>query len=302
MRLLVTDLDNTLYDWVTSFARSVGPMVGELAALLHIDEEAVYGELKAVHRRHGNSEHPFAILELDCVGRAFPDATPAELLTHLARPLAAFNAARTDSLRLYEGVADTLAALRARGVVIVGHTEAIGPTARQRLRLLGIEQHFAGVYCLASELGPHPSPEWQDKGGVPLHIVPREERKPNPALLRDICASELARPEEAVYVGDSLTRDIWMARRAGVTAVWARYGRSYTDQDWDTVVRVSHWTPEDVRREARLRVSATGVTPDHTIAGFGELLGIVRDTEAAVPRRTLVSKRARVRKLAVGEG
>ncbi|MDP2306160.1 MAG: HAD hydrolase-like protein [Pseudomonadota bacterium] len=289
MRLLVTDLDNTLYDWVTAFARSIRPMVTELAALLRIDEDTVYAELKSVHRRHHNSEHPFAVLELDSVARAFPAATPVELLTLLERPLAAFNAARATWLRLYEGVSDTLGALRARGVVIVGHTEAIGPTARQRLRLLGIEHHFAGVYCLANALGPHPSPGWQDKGGVPLHVVPREERKPNPALLRDICASELARPEEAVYVGDSLTRDIWMARRAGVCAVWARYGRGYTDEDWATVVRVSHWTPEDVRREARLRVSATGVSPDHAIAGFGELLGIV-PTAAARPVRRRVRK------------
>lgn len=296
MRLLVTDLDNTLYDWVTTFASAVRPMVTELSTLLQVDEDTLYTELRTVHRRHHNSEHPFAVLELESVGRAFPGATPAQLLTRLERPLSAFNAARAASLRLYDGVAETLDALRARGVVIVGHTESIGPTARQRLRLLGIEPYFAGVYCLESALGPHPSPAWQDKGGVPLHIVPRDERKPNPALLRDICSSELARPDEAVYVGDSLTRDIWMARRAGVCAVWARYGRGYTDEDWATVVRVSHWTHDDIRREARLRVSATGVAPDYTIEGFGELLGIV---PTIVSKRTLVSKRARVRKVAI---
>ncbi|MDP2314217.1 MAG: HAD family hydrolase [Pseudomonadota bacterium] len=295
MRLLVTDLDNTLYDWVTPFARSLRAMVGELAALLGVDEDPLYSELRAVHRRHHNSEHPFAIFELPTVRRAFPGATPEALLHALARPLAAFDAARATWLRLYEGVDETLGALRAQGHLIVGHTESIGPTARRRLRVLGIEQHFAGIYCLESALGPHPSPTWQDKGGVPVHVVPRDERKPNPALLRDICASELARPEEAIYVGDSLTRDIWMARRAGVCAVWARYGRSYTEEDWDTVVRVSHWTPDDIRREARLRVNAVGVAPDHAIDGFGELLGI-EPTVAARPVRR------RVRRAAVGEG
>ncbi len=285
MRLLVTDLDNTLYDWVTPFARAIRAMVRELAALVPSSEDTLYDELKLVHRRHHNSEHPFACFELPSVRRAFPGASPAELLVALERPLAAFDTARATWLQLYEGVDDTLAELRAHGTVVVGHTEAIGPIARQRLRRLGIEHHLAGVYCLESRLEPHPSPAWQDKGGVPLHVVPREDRKPNPALLRDICASECARVEEAVYVGDSLVRDMYMARRAGVCAVWARYGRSYTDEDWATVVRVSHWTAEDVRREARLRATAAGTAPDYAVDSFGELVGIVPAVTRPARRR-----------------
>lgn len=291
MRLLVTDLDNTLYDWVTPFARSIRALVREVAALVGAPEDTVRDELRAVHRRRHNAEHPFACLEIPSVTRAFPNATRAELYVELARPLAAFDAERAAWLRLYDGVEDTLAELRAQGTVIVGHTEAIGVTARQRLRLLGIEQHFAGVYCLAADLEPHPDPAWRARDGVPLHVVPREERKPNPALLRDICASECARVEEAVYIGDSLTRDIWMARRAGVCAVWARYGRSYTEEDWQTVVAVSHWTPEDVRREARLRVAAAAVAPDYAVDGYAELLAIVPTVTARAPRRR-VRKRA----------
>jgi phosphoglycolate phosphatase len=291
--LLVTDLDNTLYDWVTPFARAMRALVRGLDAVVGAGEPQLYEELQAVHRRHHNSEHPFACFELPSVRAAFPDATPADLLKELALPLAAFDAARSDALRLYDGVAETLAALRAAGVVIVGHTEAIGPIARHRLRKLGIEQYFAGVYCLESALSPHPSPARVDRGGVDLHLVPREQRKPNPALLLDICAAECARPETSVYVGDSLVRDIWMARRAGVCAVWARYGRSYSQEDWETVVRVSHWTPDDVRREASLRASAGKVAPDLTIDRYGELLDIVPAVTSRPRRRT--------RKLAVGE-
>jgi phosphoglycolate phosphatase len=274
--LLVTDLDNTLYDWVTCFGRSFAAMVAELSAQLGVDPETLLTEFQAVHRRHHNSEHPFAVFELPTVQAAWPDATPAELLAKLAQPLAAFDTARRESLHLYDGVADTLAALTTRGVTIAGYTEAIGVTARQRLRLLGIERYFAGVYCLESTIGPHPSPEREPVGaGVRLHEVPRAERKPNPALLRDICASECARLHEAVYVGDSLPRDVWMARQAGVCAVWARYGTRFAEADWKLVVRVSHWSEDDVRREAKVRAAARGVRPDRAIAGFAELLDIV---------------------------
>lgn len=291
MRLLVTDLDNTLYDWVTAFARSFRAMLRELGAQLGVSEDTLCQEFRAVHRRHHNSEHPYAILEIGSVRRAFPGATAAELLVELARPLAAFDAARATWLRLYDGVDETLSALRDQGVVVVGHTEAIGVSARQRLRMLGIEHHFAGVYCLESTLDPHPSPTWQDKGGVALHVVPREERKPNPALLQDICASECARIDQAVYVGDSRHRDVWMARRAGVCAVWARYGKGYTPEDWDMVVRVSHWTEEDLRRERTLKANAVGVRPDYAIDRYGELLGIVPAVTAR-PRVRVVRRGA----------
>lgn len=288
MPLLVTDLDNTLYDWVTPFARAVRSMVRELAPLLAVSEERVYAELKLVHRRHHNSEHPFASFEIPSVKRRFPGASPAELLDELAVPLAAFDAARTTWLRLFDGVEETLAALRSQGVVIVGHTEAIGPIARSRLRMLGIERYFASIYCIEAELGPHPSPDYAPAGTVTLYPVPRADRKPNPQLLRDICASEGARLVQSAYVGDSLVRDVWMAKRAGVCAVWARYGHSWSEEDWATVVRVSHWTAEDVRREQRLRESARNVHPDFTIGAFSELLGIV----PSVGARTVARRRA----------
>jgi phosphoglycolate phosphatase len=275
VRLLVTDLDNTLYDWVGSFAPSFRAMARELAVLLDVDEARLYREFKSVHCRHHNSEHPFAAFELPSVRRSFPRATPAELLAHLRGPLAAFDRMRIDTLRLYDGVADTLATLGARGVRVVGHTEAIGVTARQRLRLLGIEAHFSRVYCLAAALGPHPSTERVATAGVTLHEVPRAERKPNPDLLRDICIREGVSVDDTVYVGDSLTRDVFMAKQAGVRAVWARYGRSYPEQDWETVVRVSHWTRSDVRREAKLKATAAGVEPDVTIDGFAEVLDLL---------------------------
>ena len=112
MPLLVTDLDNTLYDWVTPFARAIRALVRELAPVLGVGEERIQAELKVVHRRHHNSEHPFACFEIPSVRRRFPGATPEELLTELAVPLAAFDAARSTWLRLFDGVSDTLDALQ----------------------------------------------------------------------------------------------------------------------------------------------------------------------------------------------
>ena len=90
-----------------------------------------------------------------------------------------------------------------------------------------IAQYMTRLYALDGPLLPHPIPGREEEHAPPSSIVraiPRSERKPNPALLLDICSREGVRPADALYVGDSLTRDISMAKRAGVRAVWHAYG------------------------------------------------------------------------------
>jgi FMN phosphatase YigB (HAD superfamily) len=279
MRLLITDLDNTLYDWVTYFANSFTAMVKALAVAISVDEETLLDEFKVVHQRYGNSEQPFAIFELPSVRRMFPDASRAEMLDNLEYPLSAFRVAREKHLHLYPMVRETLQALRENGVIIVAHTEAIAVHAYYRLNRLDIVQYFRHIYALEGRLEPHPNPrraaELEPPPGL-VSIIPKHERKPNPDLLSDICRREGASLSEACYVGDSLTRDVSMARTAGVTAVWARYGTKYDRSLWDILVRVTHWTDEDVGREAELRKLFFDVRPDYTIDVFAEILNVFR--------------------------
>ena len=107
-RLLITDLDNTLYDWVTYYARSFDRMVDALVELLGVDRPHILSEFKEIHQSYGNSEQPFASLELPSVTKAFPKADRQELARRLAGPFGVFAEARKQSLRLYDGVAETL--------------------------------------------------------------------------------------------------------------------------------------------------------------------------------------------------
>jgi phosphoglycolate phosphatase len=109
-----------------------------------------------------------------------------------------------------------------------------------------------------------------------VQVVPRVERKPNPRLLLDICAREKALPSEAVYVGDSLTRDVSMAKEGEVYAVWARYGTRYDKALWNILVQITHWTDEDVKREEELRHRYDRIEPDYVIDKFAGLLDVVR--------------------------
>jgi phosphoglycolate phosphatase-like HAD superfamily hydrolase len=274
-RLLITDLDNTLYDWVTFYARAFRSMTDSLANLLDVPRDQLLDEFKAIHQKFGNSEQPFAALDLPSVRRAFPGESRERLAKRLEAPFEAFNAERRAHLHLYDGVKSTLAALQSTGVRIVGYTEAIAVNAWYRLRLLGIDEHFSRLYALEGDLAPHPTP-----GRAELHApppdrvisVPRSERKPNPALLLRICAGESVAPGEACYVGDSPARDVAMAKRAGVTAVLARYGRTHDDDDWSLLVRITHWSEEDVAGES----GTPKVEPNFEIDSFADLAAIVQ--------------------------
>jgi len=283
-RLLVTDLDNTLYDWVGYFAASFYAMVDELLRLVPVERERLLDGFRDVHRLHHNSEHPFALLEVAAIRQYFGDASDEEVLAALDPALHAFNSTRKRTLKLYEGVRETLASLSARGTILVGHTEAIVPNACFRLEMLEIGGFLKHLYALDGSQAAHPrgGPNRSPPPGY-VRLVPREDRKPNPALLLDICRRESVQPSEVWYVGDSLTRDIGMATRAGVVAMWARYGTKVDAEDWRRLVRITHWTDEDVRREAELKLAFADAKPDYTIDRFDDLLKLMQPPGAQEP-------------------
>ena len=199
MRMLITDLDNTLYDWVTFFANAFKVMVTELSKQIDVKEEQLLTEFKAIHQRYETSEQPFAILELPSVLRHFGKLPRGDLVRALDGPLHAFNSSRKRRLKLYESVAPTMKALDSKGSVVVGHTEAIAVNAYYRLRLLDIVDYFRRLYSLEGHVNAHPVEGREEKLRPPdglVRMVPRSERKPNPQLLLDICNPMESLPDD----------------------------------------------------------------------------------------------------------
>jgi phosphoglycolate phosphatase len=280
-KLLITDLDNTLYDWVSFFTPSFRSMVEELTTLLDVPEATLLTEFKVVHQRYGNSEQPFAVLELPSLKRKLVGLSRQKILEKIDPALHCFNSRRKQTLALYEGVSETLAELQSSGVKIVGHTEAILANAYWRMRSLSIDRFFSRLYTLEGRDAIHIAPDsrWVDPPSGFVTVVPRQDRKPNPQLLTDICRKEGADFSSTYYVGDSLVRDVAMAKQAGVTAIWARYGTKYDPEHWRYLVKVTHWTDEDVQREKMLKEKFSDVTPDHTIDSFSQVRSILLPDE-----------------------
>jgi FMN phosphatase YigB (HAD superfamily) len=275
IQLVVTDLDNTLYDWVTSFVPAFYSMIEIASKLLDVTEEELLDDIKAVHRLHGSSEHPFALLETATVQHRFSGLTRLEARNRLDVAFHAFNKVRKESLCLYDGVRETLQAVQSNGGIIVAHTDAYAGNSMFRLSKLGLVHLIAKLYAPENGVGLdfiNSSINNQEVPADYVRALPLGDRKPNPKVLLDICSEHHILPANTLYVGDSLIRDVLMAKRAGVNSAWARYGNAFSPDLWTKLVRVTHWTEEDVRREDQLRAEAAGIHPDVELERFSDIL------------------------------
>ena len=242
--------------------------------ILGCSEDDLLDSMRRVHQRHHDTEHPFALLETDIVSSRFHGMTEREKHEVLDPAFHEFNITRKNTLKLYDGVSDTLETLKASDVLIIAHTESRVFSAVDRLCRLGIADHFDRIYCREKNptkhpLGPNaPVVQHLDK----VFELSKHQQKPDATVLSEICSEIGCDADDVAYVGDSIVRDVAMAKSCGVLAIWARYGTAHDDGMYEQLVRVSHWTSEDVTREKALKIAFQTVSPDIVIDAFPDLL------------------------------
>tara|TARA_R110000851_G_scaffold35348_1_gene93038 strand:+ start:382 stop:1239 length:858 start_codon:yes stop_codon:yes gene_type:complete len=282
-KLLICDLDNTLYDWVGYFVPSFYAMVDEAVKIIGCDQDLLLDDLKRVHQKHNDSEHPFALLEANVVKSCYPDKNRRELAQIFDPAFHAFNSERKRRLQLYPGVRSGLDQLSASGVKLVAHTEGKLFSVLDRLRRLELLEYFSKVYCRERSNSSHVRPEVGRRwlSDFPMERVTElshHQRKPSSDVLEEICQKESIGPGDTVYIGDSIARDMMMAKAVGVLAVWAKYGTNNARDDYAALVRVTHWSDADVKREKDLKEQSVGIEPDFVLEhSFSEILTCFSD-------------------------
>lgn len=287
--VLVTDMDNTLFDWLGMWHAAFGAMLDRITADSGVARETLEREFYALHQRHGTTEYAFAIQELPSLRARH---APEELPARYADAIEAYRAMRRRTLRLYPGVLETLRAIRAAGALVVAYTESRAYYAGYRVRMLGLDGVLDVLYSppdhalpegvTAALIRRYPPEHYRLHGTVHRHT--REGVwKPDAAVLGDILRDVGAEPEEAVYVGDSLVKDVAMAQAAGVIEVFARYGDVRGRPGYALLRRVTHWSPAMLVGAEGL--TEAGVRPTHVLAeGYAELPGLI-DFRRFTPRR-----------------
>lgn len=229
--LLITDLDNTLYDFPAYYEAGLKSAVEAINSTFSADTDTTVGWLRQIYGRHGSIEYPFAMEELP----------PALLLPQNERrefvqvAMREFWTAATDSLALYPTVERALQDLHYQGIAIVAYTDAPIHEAMRRLRKLGINRYLSGLVArtwfrrrsTATFVANLSSMPGYSRPARHLQIVwrlPDPERKPSVAVYQRIADAFSCDPSAVTVIGDSIPRDLLPAQALGMKAVWARYG------------------------------------------------------------------------------
>lgn len=236
--LVAFDFDETLYDWIGHFVPALEAMTMAAAPILGMRIADLREELREVHRRYQNTEHPFALLETATAQARFGHLDRAGQREALAPAFAAFDRVRVDRLRLYDDAATAMARLRREGIPQVGFTAATSVNISKRIALLGLEDRFERVY--AAPFTGQPYPGRSHPGPSRLSIVELPQPKPHRDAVMRI-ASDFGVPlARTLFVGDSFAQDIVPALDCGAKAAWVRRGNESLRAWLPSLMQVTH--------------------------------------------------------------
>lgn len=288
VRLVVTDMDGTLYSWIDYIVPAVEAMVTAVCESTGFPRIKVVQSLKEVYERNESNEYPFALQE-SSIFKEFPEfGSFDKLIIEPAR--IAFAGARRKYLQPYKGVVDTLKALKERNIPVVALTDAPRNPVEQRVKHMQLDQYLLAIYSLpgftfpaAPDGGKLVAPDIlqkEERGAyrVACKVVelPRDAEKPNPRGLKDICRDFAVDPKEVLVVGDSVRKDIAVAREVGAIDCWAEYG-TYVSLEYRERLDIIS-APAITRRHAA-SVFEGGqkktLEPTYTLSSFSQLLGII---------------------------
>lgn len=259
INFVVTDLDDTIWDWLTMWHQSFEPYITRINTDLGIPLDDLKKDFKQLHRRYGTTESSFIIDDL--VGLTDEQkALFSKSSLGKKSILHEYNSNKKNNLKLYPRVLETLKAIKAQGAIIVGFTESHAFYTKYRLKHLGLDGIFDYIYSPV-DLPLPPSFQkvyekdfWEPKL-TKFRYLAREVKKPNAEILEIILKDFGASKEHSIYIGDKLDRDVFMAQSANITSVWAKYGNMTGHINYQLLVDVTHWTDEDVAREQTFKAN-----------------------------------------------
>ncbi len=276
--VLITDLDNTLYNWVDYFGMSFRGMTHAISREMKIEEVEFIEAAKQVFKKVGTLEYAFLIQELPFITRYSEN----EISSFIEISKKVFQIVRSKNLVAYDGVKETFRYLNSIGVTIVGVTNAPIYYGEWRLKELGIDRYFQGILGWEGKDVPDNKYTEQIRKAISegryrsKHIryrwaEPIENIKPNPIGYLKVINRFMVSHKNTYIMGDSLDRDISPAIEIGAHSIWAKYGTSFEKRNLDTLLAITHWEEGEIKKE----YSKKKIDPEFTISNISELRKII---------------------------
>lgn len=275
---LIIDLDNTIFDWFAVWYASFNPIYEEVLRVSNLPAEEIEKDIRSIHQMRRTSEYTFLLEEMKSLAEI---RKKDDIRIVFQEAIESARQARDQNLKLYPGVFHCLWEIKKRGTKIVAYTESMEFYSAYRLKRFGLD----GVIDVLFSPEDHTLPagisidkfrrlpdEFYELQVTEVRHTPSGELKPNPDVLRQIIQAIGADADRCVYVGDSLFKDVAMAKDVGVFDIHAKYGESQRRPEYGLLQRVSHWTDDDVQREKDIIAKSQSVIPSVTLKdSFSEI-------------------------------
>ena len=287
IKIIITDIDDTLYDWVSSYVDSFNGMVKKLSIIAKIDIGELKVAFKKVHEKQNNIEYPLSLEELDILKIIDKDLTIKQKILKYSPVIEEFDKIQNRTLKLYNGVLETIKKLKHKNKIIVGYTESKTIYTRLRLHKLKIENYLDGLVTLEESNGSN-NPDFLDlrccnKKKYSFYKIPflmeydLSVAKPSTAILEKILKHYNKMKNEVIYVGNDLVKDVYMAKNFSIVDVYSEYGSYDKNPKYSQLYEITHWTKEKIEKEKN--TSKEKVEPSYSIECFSEIINIIEELE-----------------------
>lgn len=225
INLIITDLDDTLWKWCKTWHAGYRAFNAVLVEHGLSQEEAESTWARMYERLDGESIE-FPPDPGDIVHETRLRTQDAIKAHHAA--LEASRTERDKAFEMFDGVRETLEALKDRGITVVAHTDSPITAAHHRLYHAGLDGAVKELYArpIFDDFG-----DSLDLLDTVVSHVSHWTAKPDTTVLREIIRYHETDPSKTIYVGDSKRRDMGMASAVGCLPVWAAYGVDYAERD-----------------------------------------------------------------------
>lgn len=194
MKVVVFDLDDTLYEELTFVRGGFRAVAREMSTRFGVPEQELFGRMWNVLMEQGR-------------GRVFD-----ELVAHyggrpsrtLVRRCLSIYRSHEPDLALLEDAGEVLERLEKAGTPVYIVTDGNKLVQQRKLAALGLEQRVAGAYV--------------------THRFGRKHAKPSPYCFEKIRARERVAAGDIVYIGDNPTKDFVGIRPLGYRTIQIRRG------------------------------------------------------------------------------
>ncbi|EUD09295.1 HAD family hydrolase [Providencia alcalifaciens] len=275
--VLITDLDNTLFDWFNVWYHSFNAMLTEVVNITNLPKDLLIKQIRPIHQKFGTAEYSFVLEQIPALQELYGDRV--SINEALDPAIHAYRSERKKYLKLYPTVMDTLKILKRKNILVIGYTESKEFYSNYRISKLNLD----GVIDILFSPEDHDVPDGVIKSDKYELIYTRNrhtpygEIKPNPTILKNIVKQLNVSIDECVYIGDSEMKDIYMAQEIKMSNVFAKYGIGHFQDNkdgYELLRAVTHWSDEDVRREKEIneKKSSIMIKPDFIANQFSDIL------------------------------